>query len=204
MSAGYGIAHAEERVTGWDGTLHGVQLWLAQTEDERHGSSRFVHLGEVPRWQTSGVVIREIVGREAFPSRVDLDDVVALDLELGTDGQVELPLSEEYEYGLVVLGGEISVDEEQLAPGALGYLAPNRSSLRLTGPKGTRALLIGGLPFRETPIMWWNFVGRSRQELIEMVAQWNANLEDRYGSTGSELPRLRAPVPPWRMDQTET
>ncbi|MGC8479926.1 MAG: pirin family protein [Acidimicrobiales bacterium] len=203
MSAGYGIAHAEERVKGWDGTLHGVQLWLAQTEDERHGPSRFMHLGEVPRWQNAGVVAREILGPEAFPARADLADVVALDVELVSDQPQELPLVENFEHGFIVLRGEISLEGTQLVPGVLGYLPPNRNSLHLRGPKGSRALLIGGIPFAEKPLMWWNFVGRTRGELLEMVKQWNDGPGTRYGSTGSSLPRILSPVPPWRPESSD-
>jgi hypothetical protein len=48
-----------------------------------------------------------------------------------------------------------------------------------------------------TPIVvWWNFVGRSRDELGEAGREWNAGSE-RFGTTTSRLARIPTPRPPW-------
>jgi hypothetical protein len=57
-------------------------------------------------------------------------------------------------------------------------------------------MLLGGAPFESPVVMWWNFVGRDRQELVEAGDQWNAGAE-RFGETGSSLDRIPAPPPPW-------
>ena len=44
-------------------------------------------------------------------------------------------------------------------------------------------LLIGGEPLGEQIVMWWNFVGRSHEEIVGYRAQWQAEIgaEDAPG-----------------------
>ena len=48
MTSGAAIAHAEQTPREHTGRLHGVQLWTALPESERHGSPSFQHLADVP------------------------------------------------------------------------------------------------------------------------------------------------------------
>ena len=66
----------------------------------------------------------------------------------------------------------------------------------LTATDPTRLLLVGGVPFESPVTMWWNFVGRSRDEVAEACRQWNAG-SDRFGETGSAMGRIPAPAAPW-------
>ena len=49
-----------------------------------------------------------------------------------------------------------------------------------TGTEPARAVLLGGTPFGEELMMWWNFVGRSHEEIAEFRAQWQAQ-SARFG-----------------------
>ena len=40
-------------------------------------------------------------------------------------------------------------------------------------------MLLGGEPFEEEIVMWWNFVGRSQEEIEEARADWMAGA--RFG-----------------------
>jgi redox-sensitive bicupin YhaK (pirin superfamily) len=62
-----------------------------------------------------------------------------------------------------------------------------------------RALLIGGLPFDEEILMWWNFVARTRAEITEAYQDWDAAEAgtDRFGPVASSLPRIPVSAPPW-------
>ena len=59
-----------------------------------------------------------------------------------------------------------------------------------------RALLLGGVPFPEPVLMWWNFVGRTRDEISEARRQWS-DADDRFGSVPSALARIEVGRPPW-------
>ena len=64
----------------------------------------------------------------------------------------------------------------------------------------TRAVLLGGEPFEEPIIMWWNFVARNRDEIDEAYASW-AEQDDRFGRVRSTLPLIPATAPYWHQDQ---
>lgn len=71
----------------------------------------------------------------------------------------------------------------------LGYSPPEADTLRITaGADGARLLIIGGALFRERIIMWWNFVGRTHEEIIEARAQWQARIgAEGVGSIGPRV-----------------
>jgi redox-sensitive bicupin YhaK (pirin superfamily) len=54
-------------------------------------------------------------------------------------------------------------------------------------------LLLGGEPFEEQIVMWWNFVGRSRDEVADAGRQWAAG-DDRFGRVATDLPRIPLPA----------
>lgn len=128
------------------------------------------------------------------PARRDTDHV-AVDLALDR-GDSNLPLARHHEYALVVLEGSVTVDGADLVPGRLGYLGVGRDELALSSTGTARALLVGGAPFQEKLVMWWNYVARSRKKVTEAHRSW---LEDdgRFGEVASALPRIVVDAPPW-------
>jgi hypothetical protein len=62
----------------------------------------------------------------------------------------------------------------------------------VTGREPVRALLIGGAPFGERILMWWNFVARSTEEIVAARLDWEAGR--RFGEVRAYAgPRLAAP-----------
>ena len=110
--------------------------------------------------------------------------------------RVTIPLEPDFEHGLVVLDGALTVDGKPLVPGSLAYLGERRAELDLTSAGPARALLIGGAPFGVAPLMWWNFVARTREEIDDARADWEAGAP-RFGEVASSLQRIPAPRPPW-------
>lgn len=109
-------------------------------------------------------------------------------------GGTELALDPSYEHLVVVLDGVLLLDDgTPLRPGQSGYLGVGRDELALTAPDGVRVLLLGGVPFEEPIVMWWNFVGRSRDELAEAGRQWTAG-DERFGRVDSPLARVPLPA----------
>jgi redox-sensitive bicupin YhaK (pirin superfamily) len=128
------------------------------------------------------------------PARTD-SPLVGLELDIDGGGG-ELPLDASYEHALVVLSGVLVVDDQEVAPDVLVYLGMGRSSLRLTASQPCRALLLGGEPFGEEVLMWWNFVARTRDEVDEAYRDWQAE-SSRFGEPRSPLARIPAPPPVW-------
>ncbi|MEP6463674.1 MAG: pirin family protein [Frankiaceae bacterium] len=198
MTAGDAVSHAEEATGHFRGTLEGIQLWVALPEATRHGAAAFEHHPELPQTQLDGgvgtVVIGELNGLHS-PARHDTP-LVGVDLML--HGPTTVPLRREFEYGIVVLEGAVAVTGVSLSPGKLGYLGRGRDELALDVREATRALLIGGEPFEEPIVMWWNFVGRSRLDIDAAYASWAAQ-DDRFGTVASSLPRIPTGAPYWQL-----
>ena len=197
MTAGHGVSHAEEATGAYRGQLQGVQLWVAQPSETRHGAAAFEHHAEVPLVElghgNATVLVGEFSG-VASPARRDTDHV-GIDLDLGA-GRAVLPATADFEYALVVLEGAISIGEDVLEPGHLGYLGTDRDELALQTSGATRALLIGGIPFPEPVLMWWNYVARDRDEITAAHRAWTRG-DERFGRVASRLARVHVAPPPW-------
>ncbi len=101
-----------------------------------------------------------------------------------------------HEHALVVLEGAITVDGQELGPGRLGYLGPERDEVSIDAVEPARVLLLGGTPFPEEVLMWWNYVARSRDEVTAAHRDWSTGAA-RFGTVASPLPRIDVPGPPW-------
>ena len=122
--------------------------------------------------------------------------LVGVDLALAAGADVEVPLEPDFEYGLLASSGTATVEGAPLERGAMLYLGTGRRSLRVTAAEPTRLLLLGGEPFEEQLVMWWNFVGRSGEEIADYAEQWNAESRGSARSwattaTGSRRRRCR-------------
>lgn len=194
MSAGRGIAHAEETAVR-GATHHGVQLWVAQPETTRWGDPAFAHHDELAQVDLATGTATVLVGAlsdVASPARADTPLVgVELELRVGTS-LVELDPG--FEHAVVVMSGAVEVDGQTIVPGRLGYLGRGRGELSVAATEPTRALLIGGEPFEATPLIWWNYVARDWDEVQQAHDDWQAG-SDRFGQTGSRLDRIPS-LPP--------
>lgn len=201
MTAGEGIVHAEEATGTYRGPLHGMQLWVAQPEATRHGAPRFQHVAELPRVEdgvsTVTVIAGDLLGVRS-PAAYD-SELVGADAVL-RPGFVVWPLHEDFEYAIVVMSGEVAVSTSTgsgvARPGQLVALRSGRTEVTLEAREAARVLLLGGTPFDEPLLLWWNFVARTREEVDAAYAAWRDGGE-RFGDPGSTLPRIPAPVPLW-------
>lgn len=196
MSAGRGISHAEETVEQPATTQLGAQLWVAQPEATRHGDPAFEHHGELPTWEREGwrgAVLTGALGSDLSPARTD-SPLVACALAADEPARTRLPLDPRFEHALVVLRGSVEVGSAHVEPGVLVYVGPGHDRLEVAADGGTDAMLVGGEPFPEPVTMSWNFVGRSREEMVEAHHAW-ARGDERFGHVVSDLSRIDAPPP---------
>jgi redox-sensitive bicupin YhaK (pirin superfamily) len=195
MTAGNGVSHAEAAVPG-AAPLHGVQLWVAQPDETRHGPPAFTHHDRLPEVALGSVRATVLLGSlagVASPARHDTE-LVGADLAQ-EPGRAAVPLTPGFEYAFLVTEGRPLVEGHRLEPGQMAYVGRGRVQLDLEADAPARGLLLGGVPFPETPAMWWNFVGRSRPEMVAAARAWNEE-DGRFGSVASRLARIPAPDPP--------
>jgi redox-sensitive bicupin YhaK (pirin superfamily) len=195
MTAGHGVAHSEVSTAGTT-SLHGVQLWVALPDGFRDVPRDFEHHVPEPRGVAGGS-LRVLLGSLAgvvSPVRT-YTPLVGAEVVLEPGGRLELDVDPAYEHGLLVDTGSVALEATVLVRGELGYtgVGARRLALEDLDGRGSRVLLIGGAPFGEDLVMWWNFVARTHDEVVEMRAQWNARTErfgevKGYAGTPSWLP----------------
>jgi redox-sensitive bicupin YhaK (pirin superfamily) len=197
MTAGRGIAHSEKSPADHPSMMHGLQLWVALPDSSRHGEPRFDHHEDLPMLRDGDLTVTVLVGELGgvrSPAQA-CSPLLGAQLGLPAGGEARLPLDRTFEHGLLVISGAAEVDGVSLTPGSLLYLGTGRSELSVRGTDTTRLLLLGGEPFEEPLVMWWNFVGRSHEEIADAREDWMAGR--RFGVvTGDEDPPLPAPPMP--------
>jgi len=200
MTSGHGICHSEV-ATPTTTTLHGVQLWVALPEARRHGRRDFHHYAPPPV-DLGGATARVFLGRLGDETSPVPTATPLLGAEILIEARSELTLAVEpgYEHGVLVDTGSVVLAGTPLAPSDLGYLAPGASTMELSNvdDQPARVILLGGVPFAEDIVMWWNFVGRTHDEIVACREAWEAKADQFGGIEGyrGKLARLPAPALP--------
>ena len=200
MTSGGAVSHAEEATGHYRGILEGIQLWVALPEGTRHAAPAFEHHSELPQDELDGGVATVLVGDFGDLTSPARHDTPLVGVDLNLHRPTTVPLRPEWEYAVVVMEGAVGIDGQPLLPGKLGYLGRGRDQLHLDVHQPTRAVLLGGEPFEEPIMMWWNFVARDRAEIDAAYASW-ARQDDRFGRVRSSLPLIPAKAPYWQQAQ---
>jgi redox-sensitive bicupin YhaK (pirin superfamily) len=193
MTSGEGISHSEESpALDRPPVLSGVQLWVALPESARHGEAAYEHHTDLPVVEHGPLRATVVLGEHAGVSSpgTTYTRLVGLDVLVGGDGV--LPLEEELEHAAFVLEGTAAVDGQELEVGKLLELGSGRAELAVGG-EGSRVMVLGGEPLGEPLVLWWNFVCRSAEEVVQAREDWEARAE-RFGEVvGYPGDRLSAP-----------
>ena len=209
MTAGHGICHAEISPEEAPATLHGVQLWACLPDQVRDSvPAGFIHLAELPTHVDPGVGVRVMVGSMAGQTSAApaYSPLLAAEVTLGPGARTVLELQSSFEHGVLVAQGVAQVDDVPIERNAMSYLGSGRCQLVVeAGPDGAVLMLLGGEPFEEEIVMWWNFIGRSHEEVVEQREAWNGtglgHRPERFGTvedfTGDRL--LAPPMPRVRL-----
>jgi hypothetical protein len=194
MTAGRGISHAEESPADEPGRFQLAQLWIALPRTESERDPAFEHYPELPIIERGGFRITVLAGTffgERSPARV-YSPMVGVDLATAGSARMELPLEPGFEYAAVTLEGRPEVDGATLESGILFYLGKGHDTLAIASEESSRLLLIGGEPFGEDIILWWNFVARTTAEMEAAMRDWNEGR--RFGAVrGARSAPLVAP-----------
>ena len=195
MTAGHGIAHAEDSVDG-SGPLHGVQLWVALPDAHRDQPAHFEHHADLPVLQDGAVSTVVIVGGLAgvHSHALTYTPLLGAEVRIPAGAGTRLPLEPQFEHAVLALEGSPVVAGSALPRSTLAYLGRDRSELDLAAQDGARLLLLGGVPFEEELVMWWNFVGRDHDDIVTARADWAAG--ERFGAVAYNGDRLPAPELP--------
>ncbi|AIY00378.1 hypothetical protein ART_0779 [Arthrobacter sp. PAMC 25486] len=177
MTAGRGISHSEYS-TATTSLLHGVQLWLALPQADRFVEPAFTHYAPTPL-VLQGAVVSVFMGAvlgERSPVET-FTPMVGAEIKLDAGASLTLDLAPGFEHGFLVDAGSPAIAGAPVATNELAYLGMGRSTVELVaGQDPVRLLFIGGEPLNESIVMWWNFVGRSHEEIVAFRAAWQATI----------------------------
>lgn len=198
MTAGAGICHSEVSLDS-HALLHGVQLWVALPATDRDTGRDFAHYTPAPL-ALPGAIARVFLGelaggRSPVPTATPLLGA-QIDLDAGT--VLDIDLDPTFEHGVLCDSGTVHVDGTALASAELAYRGPGPARLQVAnaGEGPARVLLLGGTPFTEELVMWWNFVGRSHDDIVNYRQLWE-DADDRFGAVqGYRGALARLPAPP--------
>ncbi|KRV51403.1 pirin [Wenjunlia vitaminophila] len=198
MTAGRAISHAEQSPREHAPLLHGAQLWVALPGPHRAVAPAFEHHPDLPVVSSRGGLRATVILGETDGVRspgTTYSPLLGLDVALTEGADVRLPVEPDFEYAVLTMSGTTRVDGVPLDPGAMLYLGSGRRELPLSATSDAGLLLLGGEPFAEEIVMWWNFVGRTHQDIEEARTAWMSG--DRFGVVeGFDGEPLPAPVLP--------
>jgi hypothetical protein len=196
MTAGRGIAHSELSLEDHE-PLQGVQLWVALPDSARNNAPTFEHFDDLPRFEHEGSEIRlfmgELMGRKS--QATTFTPLVGAEITLLSE-RTTISLNPKWEHGILLISDHASVASTEMKKHQLLYLPVGSEEISLEGFPGTRIMLIGGELFDEKIVMWWNFIGRSHDEIVKMREAWESD-PNRFPSFQNDLGgRIPAPVMP--------
>jgi redox-sensitive bicupin YhaK (pirin superfamily) len=123
--------------------------------------------------------------------------LVGAEMTIDPGRVVEVPVDAAFEHGILVDSGAVTVDGAAVAQGSLGYVPIGRESIELRaahdGP--ARALIVGGTPLGERIVMWWNFVGRTHDDIVQYRADWQAEIGGGPRHFGMPIGEQSSPLP---------
>ncbi|WP_412740775.1 pirin family protein [Krasilnikovia sp. MM14-A1259] len=198
MTAGRGIAHSEQTPARHSGVLHGVQLWVALPDRDRAVAPDFTHHADLPVFTDGGlravVLMGELAGAVS-PARCHTP-LVGAELTLRAGTAARLPVRPDFEYAVLALDGAATVAGVPVKPGPLLYLGTGRRECEFAADGGpARLVLLGGEPFAESLVMWWNFVAREHDEIVEARRRWvDGGFGEVRGYDGDPLPAPPMPI----------
>lgn len=181
MTSGDGVAHSEFSAGDRTDAMHGLQLWVALPDAHRSGRAGFEHHPDLPRAGGDGWTATVLMGSfdTTESPATTYSPMVGAELRVRA-GVATIPLRPDFEHAILAVDGEVMVGGTEIRHRQMRYLAPGRSEVTLHTPAATTLLLIGGVPFEEELVMWWNFIGRTHEDIVQARRDWEAG-SDRFG-----------------------
>jgi len=214
MTAGAGISHSEYSLTdapGSSGEVEALQFWIALPDAARSVPASFAQHTQLPDLTLPAlagdharvsVVMGSLAGVTS-PAQT-FSPLVGAQVVLAPASTVRIPLEPQWEHALVLLHGDVGItgDGGPVHPGVddLAYLGSGAPTVEVSSATGATLFLFGGEPLDEQLVMWWNFVGRSHEDIVQAWNDWQFSVDlpganARFGSVsghGSD----RIPAPP--------
>lgn len=178
MIAGRGITHQEISAPETR-TLHGVQLWYALPDETRFSDNHFEHYVPDAIPAAPGATARVFIGSlagSASPVETRTPDLLGAEIVLAPGASATFEVRRDFEFAALAETGDIAVNGTAVAHRELGYVPTGSDTLTISSAAGARVILLGGVPFGEQIVMWWNFIGRDHDEIADYRRRYQAEM----------------------------
>jgi redox-sensitive bicupin YhaK (pirin superfamily) len=183
MTSGHGISHSEISLADSE-LLHAVQLWVALPKDSIDTAPQFEHQANLPKFQVSTssggqaqvTVLAGELAKVSAPTKT-FSPLMGAELRIAAGESVTLKLNSEFEYGFMPAEGSITIGDETAPTSSVIYRAAGENEITIRADQDAIILMLGGKPFGEKILMWWNFIGRSNEEIVQARNDWNNRAE---------------------------
>lgn len=205
-----GISHTEQSVFPDNGgsadaarAMNMVQLWIALPLDQKI-ERNFHHYPKLPSWSEEGADFILTTGQYTTPKgasfeapTIQYSQLVGVDVHLVEDTDVELTLEPGNDYGILMVVDGVEYQGTQYKQNDLIRFddVTETTTVKVSGKKGTRFMLLGGEPLNHKVLLWWNFVSDNKADIEQAIIDWNNN-HPRFGNVDSDMKRLVAPELP--------
>lgn len=197
MTAGRGIVHSERRplaLASQSYVNHGIQLWSALPLGQEDCPPSFTHTpaSAIAQRSVGDATVRVLIG-SAFGVTSPVAAMLStlyLDVQLPPQGVLELPALAQ-EMAVYAVDAAVRLDGQPLAEHTMAVLPPAASARLQAGPTGARLMVIGGAPLDAPRHMWWNFVSRSKDRIVQAAHDWET---DQMGQVPGDTERIPLPA----------
>lgn len=197
MTAGRGIVHSERRplaLASQSYVNHGIQLWSALPLGQEDCPPSFTHTpaSAIAQRSVGDATVRVLIG-SAFGVTSPVAAMLStlyLDVQLPPQGVLELPALAQ-EMAVYPVDAAVRLDRQPLAEHTMAVLPPAASARLQAGPTGARLMVIGGAPLDAPRHMWWNFVSRSKDRIVQAAHDWET---DQMGQVPGDTERIPLPA----------
>jgi redox-sensitive bicupin YhaK (pirin superfamily) len=198
MTAGSGIVHSERtapEIRTHESSLFGLQSWVALPKKYEEITPSFKHTGaaELPVEEGEGIHARIIAG-EFFSRRSPFDtlsDLFYVDVQLQPNAVLNIPPVHD-EQAIYIVEGEVFIASDGIFPaGQLIVLKPGLFiTVKNTGTKPARIMLLGGEPMDGPRHISWNFVSSSQERIEQAKQDWR---EQKFARVPEETEYIPLP-----------
>ena len=193
MTAGKGISHSELSLRGPE-NLHAVQLWVALPKESINTAPEFEHQDDLPTIHhddfQATVLAGEFLGKTAKTKT--FSPMMGAELRFDHQTSTQMPLNSQFEHGFMLASGELTVNGQSVPVSGLYFVAAGAESANIEASPGSIVIMLGGQPFGEKILMWWNFIGRTHQDIAKARQDWNLGDHLRFpgfeDSIGGRIP----------------
>ncbi len=179
MTAASGVLHKEyhaEEFSRQGGVMHMAQIWVNLPRAHKMDAPAYQALGadsmglvNLPDGAGQVRVIAGEWGGVKGPART-FSPLEMLDVRLHSEGRVPLSFPAKHNLGLLVLGGEIVINDEAKAT-ALDFVlfADGGGQIRIKAGREAHLLILGGEPIDEPVVQRGPFVMNTQQEIRQAM-----------------------------------